>query len=106
MRKEYNKLVRDRIPEIIQRDGHQYEVRVASNEEYTQLLMAKLVEEAQEVATASDDEIVKELADLYEVIDALISAKSIDDKAIRLKQQERRLNRGGFKNRLCLLWTE
>jgi len=106
MRKEYNKLVRDRIPEIIQRDGRQCEVRIASDEEYTQLLKAKLIEEAQEVASASDDEIIKELADLYEVIDSLISAKGIDDEAIRIKQQERRLNRGGFENRVCLLWTE
>lgn len=106
MRKEYNKLVRDRIPEIIQRDGRQYEVRVASDEEYIQLLKAKLIEESQEVAAASDDEIIKELADLYEVIDSLVSAKGIDDEAIHIKQQERRLNRGGFENRVCLLWTE
>lgn len=106
MRKEYNKLVRDRIPEIIQTDGRQYEVKVVSSEEYTQLLKAKLVEEAQEVATADDDEIIKELADLYEVIDSLISAKGIENTLIRIKQQERRLSRGGFEKRLCLLWTE
>ena len=106
MRKEYNKLVRDRIPEIIQKDGRQCEVRVASREEYTQLLKAKLIEEAQEVAAASDDEIIKELADLYEVIGSLISTKGIDDKVIRMRQQERRLHRGCFEDRLCLLWTE
>jgi len=106
MRQEYHKLVRDRIPEIVQREGRRCEVRVASSAEYLQLLRAKLIEEAQEVAAASDAELSKELADLYEVLDALLSATGLEAAAIRRKQQERRRERGGFEQRLCLLWTE
>lgn len=106
MRKEYNKLVRDRIPEIIQRDGRRYEIRVVSHEEYIHLLKNKLIEEAQEVVAASDDELIKELADLQEVIDSLVAIKNIDYKSIREKQKERYISRGGFEKRLLLLWTE
>ena len=52
MRKEYNKLVRDRIPEIIRRDGRNCEIATISEDEYLQALREKLVEEAQEAAEA------------------------------------------------------
>jgi predicted house-cleaning noncanonical NTP pyrophosphatase (MazG superfamily) len=67
MRKTYNKLVRDRIPEIIQAAGQEYATEVMSLEEYQQALREKLIEEAQEAADASD--LISELADLYEVMD-------------------------------------
>lgn len=106
MRIDYHKLVRDRIPEIIQRDGRRCETRVAADEEFVSLLKAKLIEEAQEAATASDAELVKELADLLEVMDALIAAQGLDYNTLRAKQAERRRDRGGFEKRLVLLWTE
>ncbi|MCI0711669.1 MAG: nucleoside triphosphate pyrophosphohydrolase [Chloroflexi bacterium] len=64
-RREYNKLVRDNIPEIIAANG--------------QALRQKLVEEAQEVLQAKPDELVNELADVYEVLDALIAAYDLDE---------------------------
>jgi len=64
MRIDYHKLVRDHIPELIRREGRQCETQVASEEEFVSLLRSKLIEEAQEAATASDAEMVKELADL------------------------------------------
>jgi predicted house-cleaning noncanonical NTP pyrophosphatase (MazG superfamily) len=74
--------------------------------EYRQSLLAKLVEEAHEAAEAEPDEIVKELADLYEVIDALLLTFDLDRDAIRAVQQKRRAERGGFKQRIKLLWTD
>jgi len=105
MRIDTNKLVRDRIPEIIQRDGRRCGIRIASEEELVPLLKAKLIEEAQEAA-ADDADLVKELADLAEVIDALLAAEGLDYETIRAKQEKRRLERGGFEKRLVLLWTE
>jgi len=105
-RKTYNKLVRDRIPEIIAADGRQCRTEIMSDDEYRQALLVKLVEEAQEVAAADRDELVKEIADLYEVIDALIIAFDLDREAVIATQQKRRDERGGFEKRIKLLWTE
>jgi predicted house-cleaning noncanonical NTP pyrophosphatase (MazG superfamily) len=51
MRTEHNKLVRDKIPEIIRNSGNQCEITILSNLDYIEALRDKLVEEAQEVAT-------------------------------------------------------
>lgn len=106
MRKEYNKLVRDRIPEIIRQVGHKYEVTTLSDSEYHQALRNKLLEEAQEVASATPEDLIKEIADLYEVIDAVLAAHRIHHDAVLEEQKRRRVERGGFKQRICLLWTE
>lgn len=105
-RKAYNKLVRDRVPEIIAAERRAYATEIMEDAEYRQALMAKLVEEAQEAAEAEPDEIVKELADLYEVIEALLLAFDLDRDAIRAVQQKRRDERGGFEQRIKLVWTE
>jgi predicted house-cleaning noncanonical NTP pyrophosphatase (MazG superfamily) len=106
MRKEYDKLVRDRIPEIIRQDGRQCGVEVMPEDEYVQALKDKLVEEAQEAAAAEPEDLVKELADLYEIVDALMIACGIDRQVVLAKQEERRQSLGGFDQRLRLLWTE
>ena len=105
-RKTYNKLVRDRIPEIIAADGRQFGTEIISDDEYRHALLAKLVEEAQEVAAADRDEMVKEIADLYEVIDALLIAFDLNREAVLAMQRNRHDERGGFEKRIKLLWTE
>jgi predicted house-cleaning noncanonical NTP pyrophosphatase (MazG superfamily) len=74
--------------------------------EYIQALREKIVEEAQEVANASQEEILSELADLYEVIEALAIAHNFTKESILIEQQKRRQERGGFEKRIRLLWTE
>ena len=72
MRKEYNKLVRDNIPEIIQKDGKKASFRtLTSDEEYKKALEDKLLEECQEVISASGKDRLVEMADLFEVVKAL-----------------------------------
>ncbi len=105
-RKTYNKLIRDLIPEIITADGRQCTTEIMNEDEYLQALLAKLVEEAQEVANADTGDMVKELADLYEVIDAVIIAFSLEKDLILAIQQKRHDERGGFEKRIKLLWTE
>ncbi|MBV1822093.1 nucleoside triphosphate pyrophosphohydrolase, partial [Bacteroidales bacterium MSK.15.36] len=63
--KIYNKLVRDNIPEIIEKDGKKFDIRYAHKEELISLLEAKLQEEAKEFF---EDKNLEELADLMEVI--------------------------------------
>lgn len=106
MRKEYKKLVRDRIPEIIRQNGLQCEVLTLTEAEYRQALRQKLMEEAQEAAAASEANLVTELADLYEVMDTLMKTYKIDRELVIAEQERRRSDRGGFEKRIQLLWTE
>ncbi len=95
--KSYNKLVRDKIPEILQRKGVSYEKRIASPEEYKEELVKKLVEEVGEFTEAGDPE---ELADVLEVIEALRKLPEygkIED--LRLQKRE---ERGGFDEKIIL----
>ncbi len=103
--KEYNKLVRDRIPEIIRESGIECEIAVLSDAEYRIALRLKLIEEATEVAEANENELVTELADLYEVIDALMASYGISGDRILNAQAKRRENRGGFAQKIMLLRT-
>lgn len=102
----YNKLVRDRIPEIIQTTGRVCEVVTMPEAEYRQALLQKLLEEAREVEQADRDHLVTELADLYEVVDAILLTHGIDPATVRVEQQQRRVERGGFEQRLRLVWAE
>jgi predicted house-cleaning noncanonical NTP pyrophosphatase (MazG superfamily) len=102
----YNKLVRDRIPEIIAKAGKPFEAEQMSADKYRQALRDKLVEEAQEVAMAGEEDLLTELADVYEVLEALMTAYQIGEVEVRSVQAKRCEARGGFDERLKLLWVE
>lgn len=93
----YNKLVRDKIPEILDAKGVAYERHEASDDEYKIELVKKLEEEVREF---SSDLSIEELADILEVIESL---KKLPEYAtvedIRLQKRE---ERGGFDKRLIL----
>lgn len=102
----YNKLIRDRIPHIIQNNDKQCEIKEMSNEEFCTALREKLLEEAKEAFEAESDDLVTELADLYEVIDALMEAYDIERDLVLKQQNARRIERGGFTKKIKLLWVE
>jgi predicted house-cleaning noncanonical NTP pyrophosphatase (MazG superfamily) len=103
----YDKLVRDLIPHSIQRHGYTCEVETLEDDEaFRRALRDTLVEEAREAADAPDADLATELADLQEVIDALVDAYGLTPEAVRTLQQRRRAERGGFIHRLRPLWTE
>ena len=102
----YNKLVRDRIPEIIRESGRNCEIEIMDDAEYRQALLAKIVEEAQEAAQSSSDRLATELADLYEIIEAVEAAFDLNSETIMAIKAERRANRGGFQKKIRLLWTD
>ncbi|MDJ0903535.1 MAG: nucleoside triphosphate pyrophosphohydrolase [Xenococcus sp. MO_188.B8] len=106
MKTEHNKLVRDKIPDIIRASNNQYEILTLSDAEYIDALKQKLLEEANEAAIASPDELAQELADIYEVIDALLAAAGIEKETVKNIQKQKRSIRGGFDNKIKLLWTE
>ena len=99
----YNKLVRDRIPEIIKNDGKTPKTRILNDEEYRSELFKKIVEEAQEVASAPNkNALLKELGDVLEVVDAMIKANDLDANEVTRVKNERRLSRGVFDKRVFL----
>jgi predicted house-cleaning noncanonical NTP pyrophosphatase (MazG superfamily) len=103
----YNKLIRDKIPQIIEQSGSTYAIATYSDADYLEALKQKLVEEAQEASLASSqDELVTELADLFEVIDALLETTGIERETVIQKQRLRREERGSFRDKIELLWIE
>lgn len=97
--KIYNKLVRDKIPEIIEADGKTCKTRILSEEEYIAALEEKLNEE---VAEYQADKTLEEMADVLEVLHAICVARgySLEDlEKVRVKKAE---ERGGFWERIFL----
>jgi len=105
MRSYYSKLVRDKIPEIIKAAGLDYEIQILSEIAYQKALRKKLVEEAQEVAKSGSEKLLEELADLSEVIEALLVAYNISQADLDAQKKKRKKDRGGFAKRIQLNWT-
>jgi predicted house-cleaning noncanonical NTP pyrophosphatase (MazG superfamily) len=93
----YTKLVRDKIPEILDQKGVSYEQRIATSEEFKAELIKKLSEEVQEFLEAGDPE---ELADIIEVIEALKKLPEFSN--IEVIRQNKKEERGGFDQRIIL----
>lgn len=106
MRTHHDKLIRDLIPEVMDAAGVRYRVETMDDAAYQQALRAKVVEEAREIAAAPPEDLVREIADLYEVLDALVRAEGLEATEVRVVQERRRDERGGFGARLRLVWTE
>ncbi|MEO0759754.1 MAG: nucleoside triphosphate pyrophosphohydrolase [Cyanobacteria bacterium J06648_16] len=101
------KLVRDGIPRLIAEAGKACETRVLGEAEYRRALRAKLLEEAEEVQAAETvADVVAELADVAEVMAALMDAYGIDPAQVRLAQDAKRAERGGFEGRVELVSVE
>ncbi len=98
----YNKLVRDRIPQIIRENGGFCETEVLSQKAYLAKLDEKLSEELAEYRESHD---IAELADLMEVILACAAARGCSESALDRIRQEKKQNRGGFEKRILLRAT-
>ncbi|MDZ7802337.1 MAG: hypothetical protein U5K81_16280 [Trueperaceae bacterium] len=107
VRTRHDKLIRDRIPEIMDAEGVRYETRRLDDAAYRRALRAKLVEEAQEAAAAdTPDALRTELADLLEVVRHLATTEGLEAEAVEATRAARHRARGGFARRLWLHWTE
>ena len=95
----YNKLVRDKIPEIIKQDGKICVTEVLSDEEYLRMVDEKLDEELEEYHKVQN---VEELADLIEVIYAAAVARGYSVEELEKVRQVKVEKRGAFNNRILL----
>ncbi len=97
--KVYNKLVRDKIPEIIEADGKTCKTRILDDEEYLAALEEKLNEE---VAEYQKDKNLEEMADVLEVLQAICIAKGYSLEELEAMRARKSEKRGGFANRIFL----
>lgn len=91
---KYDKLVRDRIPEIIEASGKSCVTEILTDEVYLKMLDAKLNEELSEYHA---DQNIEELADLLEVIQACAVARGHSIEELEQVRAEKAAKRGGFK---------
>ena len=99
----YNKLVRDKIPEIIQKNGGKATFHQLSQEEYIRFLEQKLDEE---VGEYHHDRTVEELADILEVVYALAAVHGCSKEELLAVYEKKHEERGGFEKRLLLIDSE
>lgn len=97
--KIFNKLVRDKIPEVIEATGKKYDIRIADKEEHYKLLEKKLKEEVNEFL---EDKNLEELADVMEVLVGLANALGYSEEELLKKRELKRDERGGFDKGIVL----
>ncbi|MCL6587180.1 MAG: nucleoside triphosphate pyrophosphohydrolase [Anoxybacillus sp.] len=100
----YNKLVRDKIPQIIEAAGKTFTMRTLSDEEYRHELRKKAFEELEEYVRAKDDvTAIEELADLLEIIHALAECHGATIEQVEAVRAEKAEKRGGFQEKIFLI---
>lgn len=95
----YDKLVRDRIPEIIQASGKKCRTEILSDDDYLKRLDEKLTEE---LAEYHESGAVEELADLLEVVYAAAQARGYSKEHLESLRQEKAEKRGAFQKKILL----
>ena len=100
MKKVYNKLVRDKIPDIICASGKTCCTAILSDEDYLRMLDLKLNEE---LAEYQESKSLEELADLIEVIAATARARGYAWEELLAVRDQKRTERGGFEEKILLL---
>jgi predicted house-cleaning noncanonical NTP pyrophosphatase (MazG superfamily) len=104
---KFNKLIRDRIPEIIIKDGWMPIIKVLKNKEYLSALKNKMVEEVGELIKAKNKkDIINEIIDIQELLDALVEELKLSKLEIKNLQKLKNKKRGGFKKKLFLIREE
>ena len=96
---EYNKIVRDNIPTIIENNGSKCEIEIVSNEEALSYLYAKLTEEVNEFLESKD---IQEIADVIEVLYAICDKMKITRAMLETIRQQKENENGGFENNIIL----
>lgn len=99
---EYNKVIRDKIPEIIKKDGYSCNVKTLSNEEFLGEIEKKLSEEVTEY---QNDKNPEELADILEIIYRIAKLRGISKEELENIRIKKSQERGGFEENLFLIDT-
>lgn len=105
--KVYNKLVRGKIPQIIQNEGKVVYTCTLDGENYRKMLKTKLVEESRELSKAkTKEEMINELADIHEVLEAIYEVFDVQEIDVDLAKHKKTQERGDFKSGTYLMCVE
>lgn len=100
----FRKLVRDNIPQILERKGHNVVVKFLCHEDRREALRNKLNEEVDELQVAKKpEEILEEAADVLEVLLAMVYEAGYIDADLELKVKQKRREKGSFDK---FVWLE
>lgn len=102
----FEKLVRDNIVEQIKQAGNKPTWKTLSHNEYLLELKKKLGEEAVEVMTAPEEEVLKELADVQELIDTLLEELHISKEELEKVREKKNEKAGAFKKKQYIEYVE
>lgn len=101
------KLIRDRLPDIMRAKGIVVDERILDQEEFVLRLKDKLLEEADEVHECQNvEDLIEELADVLEVIQSIAKATGLSMQQIEHKRLEKLQERGGFDGKIYCNYTE
>lgn len=103
----YNKLVRDKILEIIEAGGSNYNSRILEPQELLTEVKEKMIEEAKEFKDAnSDQDSIEELADILELVHAALNVMDVTYEELDLIRKQKKDKRGGFEKGIYLIDVE
>lgn len=103
----FDKLVRDKIPEMLRSKGCEFQERYVEKEEYLPMLKLKLLEEVSELQQATEtNEIIEEVADILEVLHATVKALGISFEQAEEYRISKRKERGGFDKGIFIPYVE
>ncbi len=100
MKIDYNKLVRDKIPQIIKDSGRTCDFKVLDNLEMKEALKEKLIEKAQ---VFSDKPSEDELSDIYELLDTIVESYDFEPLHIDYLKLRNKENKGSYSSRTYLI---
>jgi predicted house-cleaning noncanonical NTP pyrophosphatase (MazG superfamily) len=99
----YDKLIRDKIPEILKNKGIKFQSHVANDDEFIYKLHQKLLEEATEF---KNDPNIEEYIDVLEILDTIKKTHNFKNDEIIITKRNKKNNKGGFKDKIILDSTE
>lgn len=102
-KKYYKKLVRDQIPRVISEGGAVPITRILEGKDFSAALNKKLAEETEEFLASSD---IEELADIYEVLLAILHDRDISFAEFEAMRQKKASERGAFEEKVFLISVE
>jgi len=102
-----NKLVRDKILTLMEGQGSKLYWFTLSEADFHKQLKIKLLEEAAQVShTQNTQDLIEELADVLELIDAMVALHNISDHDLKLAQEKKREQKGGYEQRIFVTFAE
>lgn len=106
-RKTYNKLIRDKIPEIIEKSGAIPKIFELTDEQFKIALKEKLVEEARELLAAkTNEDLLNELSDASQLLESIALNNNLSLAQVEKRKEKKKEERGGFEKKLFLEYVD